>query len=54
MDTVHYIEHWVWKGQDIFTRVYRQAERYTAELVLDILDKVLRPCARRVFDRGRS
>jgi hypothetical protein len=32
MDTVHYFEHWVWKGQDIVTRVYRQArDRYTAE-----------------------
>ncbi len=37
MDTVHYIEHWVWKGEDIVTRVYRQArDCFTAETALDI------------------
>ncbi len=42
MDTVHYIEHWVWKGQDVVTRVYPQARGcYTAESALDILDKVV-------------
>ncbi len=42
MDTVHYIEHWVWKGRDVVTRVYRQArDCYTAESALDILDKVV-------------
>ena len=42
MDTVHYIEYWAWKGQDMMTRVYQQArERYTAETALDILDKVV-------------
>ncbi len=41
MDIVYYVEHWVWKGQDVVTRVYRQAERYTAESALDILDKVV-------------
>ncbi len=25
MDTVHYTEHWEWKGQDVVTKVYRQA-----------------------------
>ncbi len=42
MDTLYYVEHWVWKGQDMMTRVYRQAKDcYTAETVLDILDKVV-------------
>ncbi len=42
MDTVYYVEHWVWKGQDMMTRVYRQARGcYTAETGLDILDKVV-------------
>ncbi len=41
MDIVYYFERWVWKGQDVVTRVYREAECYTAESALDILDKVV-------------
>ncbi len=42
METLCHVEHWAWKGQDVVIRVYRQArERYTAETVLDILDKVV-------------
>ncbi len=42
MDIVYYVEHWVWKGQDVVTRVYRRArDCYTAESALDILDKVV-------------
>ncbi len=42
MEAVYYVERWVWKGQDMMTRVYRQARGcYTAETVLDILDKVV-------------
>ncbi len=37
MDIVYYVERWVWKGQDMMTRVYRQVRGcYTAETVLDI------------------
>ncbi len=42
MYTLYYVEHWVWQGQDMVTRVYRQASGcYTAETGLDILDKVV-------------
>ena len=42
MATLHYTKHWVWKGQDMMTRVYRQAtECYTAETVLEPDDRII-------------
>ncbi len=42
MDTVYYVERWVWKGQDMMTRVYRQArDCYTAETVLEPDDRII-------------
>ncbi len=42
VDALCYVEHWVCKGQDMMTTVYRQArECYTAETILEPDDRII-------------